>query len=76
MSATTTHLGLPGGMQPFALLDLIESLKFELGLIDQGITYLRWVFRHVKRTDFVAGRICAVWMFVAKLAVELWVDHI
>lgn len=71
MSATTTHQGLPEGMQPFALLELIESLKSELGLIDQDITYLRWVFRRVKRTDFIAGRICAVWMSVAKIAVEL-----
>lgn len=67
MSATTTHQGLPEGLQPFALLELIESLKAELGLKDQDITYLRWVFRHVKRTDFIAGRICAVWMSVAKL---------
>ncbi len=34
MSATTTHQGLPEGMQPFALLEIIESLKPELGLID------------------------------------------
>lgn len=71
MSATTTHHGLPDGMQPFALLELIESLKSELGLLDQDITYLRWMFRHVKHTDFIAGRICAVWISVAKLAVEL-----
>ena len=71
MSATTTHHGLPDGMQPFVLLELIESLKSELGLIDQDITYLRWVFRHVKRTDFIAGRICAVWISVANLALEL-----
>lgn len=71
MSATTTHQGLPEGMQPFALLELIESLKPELGLIEQDITYLRWVFRHVKRTDFISGRICAVWISVAKLALEL-----
>lgn len=74
MSATTTHQGLPEGMQPFALLEIIESLKSELGLIDQDITYLRWVFRHVKRTDFIAGRICAVWMSVANLALELGVS--
>lgn len=74
MSATTTHRGLPDGMQPFALLELIENLKSELGLIDQDITYLRWVFRRLKRTDFIEGRICAVWMSVAKLAVGLRVS--
>lgn len=71
MSATATHQGLPEGMHPFALLELIESLTIELGLIEQDITYLRWVFRHVKRTDFITGRICAVWISVAKLALEL-----
>lgn len=47
MSATTTHHGMPDGMTPFALLDLVEKLKSELGLLDQDITYLRWTFRHV-----------------------------
>ena len=71
MSATMTHPGLPDGMTPFALLELIEKLRTDLGLLDQDITYLRWVFRHTKRIDFNAGRICAVWMSVSKIAAEL-----
>lgn len=37
MSTTTAHQGLPEGMQPFALLELIESLRPELDLKDQDI---------------------------------------
>lgn len=71
MSATMTHPGLPDGMTPFALLELIEKLSPDLGLLDQDITYLRWLFRRTKRIDFNAGRICAVWMSVSKIAAEL-----
>jgi len=66
-----THPGLPDGMTLFALLELIEKLRTDLDLLDQDITYLRWAFQRTKRIDFNAGRICAVWMSVSKIAVEL-----
>ncbi|MBY6115986.1 hypothetical protein KUW09_14360 [Mameliella alba] len=68
MSTTLTHSGLPAGVKPFELLDMLAKLRIELGLRDEDLAYLRCLFRLARAEDFLPGRICAVWERVAGLA--------
>ncbi|MCA0961769.1 helix-turn-helix domain-containing protein [Salipiger bermudensis] len=68
MSTTLTHSGLPAGVKPFELLDMLAKLRTELGLRDEDLAYMRSLFRLVRAEDFLPGRICAVWERVAGLA--------
>lgn len=68
MSTTLTHSGLPAGLKPFELLDILAKLRTDLGLRDEDLTYLRSLFRLSRAEDFLPGRICAVWERVAGLA--------
>ncbi|MCE8441852.1 helix-turn-helix domain-containing protein [Rhodovulum sulfidophilum] len=68
MSTTLTHSGLPAGVKPFELLDILAKLRTDLGLRDEDLTYLRSLFRLARAEDFLPGRICAVWERVAGLA--------
>lgn len=68
-----SHGGLPDGIKPFDLPDILLSLRSLYGLRDEDIGYLRLVFRKVRRDDFNDGRICAIWDSVANLASELGV---
>ncbi|BAQ68694.1 hypothetical protein NHU_01536 [Rhodovulum sulfidophilum] len=68
MSITLTHSGLPAGVKPFELLDMLAKLRTELGLRDEDLAYLRCIFRLARAEDFQPGRICAVWERVAGLA--------
>lgn len=45
MSATYTHQGLPDGVKPFDLPDMLEKLRMRLGLRDEDITYIRYLLR-------------------------------
>lgn len=60
MSIALTHSGLPAGVKPFELLDVLAKLRTELGLRDEDLAYLRCVFRLARAEDFLPGRICAV----------------
>lgn len=71
MSATHTHQGLPEGMKPFDLPDMLEKLRTRLGLRDEDITYIRYLLRRVRAADFQPGRICAVWEAAATQAADL-----
>ena len=68
MSITLTHSGLPSGVKPFELLDILAKLRTELGLRDEDLAYLRCVFRLTRAEDFLPCRVCAVWERVAGLA--------
>lgn len=71
MSVTLSHSGLPDGLTPFGLLDVLEKLRVRLGLRDEDLAYLRFAFRLVRNDDFRPGRICAFWERVAGLADRL-----
>ncbi len=71
MTTTLRHSGLPDGLVPFALLDLLEKLRVDLGLQADDLSYLRCAFRLVRRDDFNPGRVCAMWERVAGLADRL-----
>jgi hypothetical protein len=68
-----THAGLPEGIKPFDLPDLLHFLRSLYGLRDEDICYLRLIFRKLRREDFHDGRICAIWDSVANLAIEMGV---
>jgi replication initiation protein RepC len=65
------HSGLPDGVKPLEITDLLEPLRAQLKLSDKDITYMRLMMRKLRREDFLPGRICAVWQSVTKLADEL-----
>ncbi|MBD0864698.1 MAG: hypothetical protein GDA36_03355 [Rhodobacteraceae bacterium] len=71
MSTTYTHQGLPDGVKPFDLPDMLEKLRTQLGLRDEDITYVRYLLRKVRAADFMPGRICAVWEAVGTQAADL-----
>ncbi len=71
MSATYTHQGLPKGVKPFDLPDMLEKLRTRLGLRDEDIAYIRYLLRKVRAADFQPGRICAVWEAAATQAADL-----
>ena len=71
MSATYTHQGLPEGVKPFDLPDMLEKLRTRLALRDEDIAYIRYLLRKVRAADFQPGRICAVWEAVATQAADL-----
>ncbi|VDC28631.1 helix-turn-helix domain-containing protein [Pseudogemmobacter humi] len=71
MSLTLTHGGLPVGVRPFDLADIVGKLRQCLGLRDEDICYLRYALRHLKAQDFEPGRICSIWTSVTRLADEL-----
>lgn len=71
MSATYTHQGLPEGVKPFDLPDMLEKLRMRLALRDEDIGYIRYLLRKVRAADFQPGRICAVWEAVATQAADL-----
>jgi len=71
MSATYSHQGLPDGVKPFDLPDMLEKLRTRLGLRDEDIAYIRYLLRKVRAADFQPGRICAVWEAVATQAADL-----
>ncbi|MCA3470366.1 MAG: hypothetical protein IOC89_05985 [Rhodobacter sp.] len=71
MSLTLSHGGLPTGMRPFDLADIVAKLRQRLGLRDEDICYLRHALRHLRREDFEPGRICSIWTSVTRLADEL-----
>lgn len=71
MSITYSHQGLPSGIRPFDLPDMLERLRTHLGLRDEDITYIRYLIRRVRAADFEPGRICAIWEAVATQAAEL-----
>lgn len=66
-----THSGLPDGVKPLNVTDLLEALRPQLQLRGQDITYLRLMMRKLRREDFLPGRICAVWQSVTNIADEL-----
>jgi hypothetical protein len=71
MSLTLSHGGLPAGMRPFDLADIVAKLRQRLGLRDEDICYLRHALRHLRREDFEPGRICSIWTSVTRLGDEL-----
>ena len=71
MSATYTHQGLPEGVKPFDLPDMLQKLRTRLGLRDEDITYIRYLLRKVRADDLKPDRICAVWEAVATQASDL-----
>lgn len=71
MSTALRHSGLPVGIKPFELLDILEKLRSRLGLRDEDLSYLRCAFRLVRAEDFQADRICAFWEKVSGLADRL-----
>ncbi|MEZ5910967.1 MAG: helix-turn-helix domain-containing protein [Paracoccaceae bacterium] len=74
MSTACSHPGLPDGVTPYDLIDVLEKLRSRLGLRDEDIAYLRCAFRLVRAEDFLPGRICAFWERVAGLADRLGVN--
>jgi len=66
-----THDGLPEGIRPLGITDMLEPLRGQLGLRDEDLAYLRAMFRKLRRDDFAPGRICAVWESVTHIADQL-----
>ena len=71
MSARLTHSGLPEGLPPFTLLNMLDRLRHQLGLGKGEIAYLRFAFTRFSPQDFARGHICAIWYKVGRLADEL-----
>lgn len=71
MSARLTHSGLPEGLAPFTLLNMLDRLRHQLGLGKGEIAYLRFAFTRLSPQDFARGHICAIWYKVGRLADEL-----
>ena len=66
-----THSGLPDEIEPSVITILLETLRAQLQLRAQDITYLRLMMRKLRREDFFPGHICAVWLSVTDIADEL-----
>lgn len=66
-----THCGLVEGVKPLEITDLLEPLRGQLNLRDEDTAYLRLLMRKLRRDDFKAGRICAVWETVTGLSDQL-----
>jgi hypothetical protein len=71
MSARLTHSGLPEGLPPFTLLNMLDRPRHQLGLGKGEIAYLRFAFTRFSPQDFARGHICAIWYKVGRLADEL-----
>lgn len=71
MSTILTHTGLPSGMKPFDLVNMLGKLRLSLSIRDEDVAYLRAALQMVREEDFHAGRTCAFWEGVAKLADRL-----
>lgn len=72
MSATLVHGGLPAGIRRVDLLSLVEDLgKRGLGLSSTATRVLRHYVWRSRDDDYRAGRICAVWDRVCRIADDL-----
>lgn len=66
-----THSGIPDGIRPLEITDMLQSLRGQLKLRDQDIGYLRFMMKKLRRDDFAPGRICAVWESVTSISDSL-----
>jgi hypothetical protein len=72
MSTTLSHDGLPAGVGRLDLLSLIEDLgKRGLGIFSSAARLLRHYVWRSRDSDYLAGRICAVWDRVSGTAEQL-----
>lgn len=65
------HAGLPDGLKPLAITDMLEPLRGQLGLRDEDLAYMRYMLRRLRADDFRPGRICAVWESVTSISDQL-----
>ena len=66
--SSIVHGGLPAGMSGKDLIDIVARLRAALGLQPEDVEYLRHMLIRVRREDFAAGRICAVWLSARRVS--------
>ncbi|WP_299193585.1 helix-turn-helix domain-containing protein [uncultured Litoreibacter sp.] len=67
MSVRLTHSGLPADIAPFQLKQLLKRARVSLGLSKGAVDYLTFAIDNCQRSDFLNGRICAIWHSLERL---------
>lgn len=75
MSASLTHGGLPDGVTPFNLCDLVAEIApgtcKEERLSATAVRLLQYFIRACRKSDFKPGKICGIWAQPQTMAGEL-----
>lgn len=69
------HNGLPTGLTRWQFFGLIQTARRQLGLSKGAISYLKVAIGCTQEEDFKAGRICAFWTSVTKIAGRAEMDR-
>lgn len=67
MTQHLTHGGLPDGIPPFRLKQLLQQARTTLGLSSGALKYLEFAIDNCQASDFQQGRICAIWHSLERL---------
>ncbi|UWR15611.1 helix-turn-helix domain-containing protein [Sulfitobacter sp. M368] len=68
MSVRLVHGGLPSDITPYQLKRFLKRARVSLGLSKGAIEYLVFAIDNCQPSDFVQGRICAIWHSLERLA--------
>lgn len=68
MSVRLTHSGLPTDMTPYHLKRFLKRARVSLGLSKGAIEYLVFAIDNCQKSDFLQGRICAIWHSLERLS--------
>lgn len=71
MSVRLVHGGLPSDITPYQLKRFLKRARNSLGLSKGAIEYLDFAIDNCQSSDFLAGRICAIWYSLERLALIL-----
>ncbi|MGJ8596788.1 helix-turn-helix domain-containing protein [Sulfitobacter sp.] len=75
MTQHLTHCGLPEGVTRWQFLGLIQTARRQLGFTKGAVAYLKVAISCTQDEDFKAGRICAFWTSVTKIAGRAELDR-
>ena len=75
MTQALTHNGLPTGLTRWQFFGLIQTARRQLSLSKGAISYLKVAISCTQDEDFKAGRICAFWTSVTKIAGRAEIDR-
>lgn len=68
MSVRLVHGGLPSDITPYQLKRFLKRARVSLGLSKGAIEYLAFAIDNCQTSDFLQGRICAIWHSLERLA--------
>lgn len=68
MSVRLVHRGLPSDITPYQLKRFLKRARSSLGLSKGAVEYLTFAIDNCQKSDFLQGRICAIWHSLERLA--------